>query len=81
MRLLPVLATTLSLLIPGTALAQSTRQYYRSVDGSEVHGPTTQKSSQYGRETAICEDGTHSYSHHHRGTCSRHGGVEEWEDQ
>jgi hypothetical protein len=80
MRLLSVLATTLSLLIPGATFAQSNQQYYRSVDGSEVHSPTTHESSHYGRETAICEDGTHSYSHHHRGTCSHHGGVEEWED-
>jgi len=28
--------------------------------------------------TAICNDGTISYSAHHRGTCSHHGGVAEW---
>ncbi len=26
--------------------------------------------------TATCRDGTYSYSMHHRGTCSHHGGVE-----
>jgi uncharacterized protein DUF3761 len=28
--------------------------------------------------TALCKDGTYSYSQHARGTCSRHGGVSEW---
>lgn len=28
--------------------------------------------------TARCVDGTYSYSAHHRGTCSWHGGVAQW---
>ena len=28
--------------------------------------------------TARCRDGDYSYSTHHSGTCSRHGGVSEW---
>lgn len=28
--------------------------------------------------TAICNDGTYSYSLHHSGTCSHHGGVASW---
>lgn len=28
--------------------------------------------------TAICFDGTYSYSAHHQGTCSYHGGVRQW---
>lgn len=28
--------------------------------------------------TAICEDGTESFSKHASGTCSYHGGVREW---
>jgi hypothetical protein len=28
--------------------------------------------------TAICKDGTYSYSQHRSGTCSGHGGVREW---
>jgi xanthosine utilization system XapX-like protein len=28
--------------------------------------------------TAICNDGTYSYSQHRSGTCSRHGGVKQW---
>lgn len=30
--------------------------------------------------TAICNDGTYSYSQNRRGTCSHHGGVREWLD-
>jgi hypothetical protein len=28
--------------------------------------------------TALCRDGTYSYSKHHSGTCSHHGGVARW---
>lgn len=28
--------------------------------------------------TALCYDGTYSYSEHDEGTCSHHGGVERW---
>jgi hypothetical protein len=33
-----------------------------------------------GTPTARCKDGTTSYSAHHSGTCSGHGGVAEWLD-
>src|SRR5437899_6854128 len=28
--------------------------------------------------TALCRDGTYSYSQHRSGTCSHHGGVAKW---
>src|SRR5437867_2213486 len=28
--------------------------------------------------TALCRDGTYSYSKHRSGTCSHHGGVAKW---
>ena len=28
--------------------------------------------------TAICRDGDYSFSTHHTGTCSGHGGVRQW---
>ena len=28
--------------------------------------------------TALCKDGTYSYSKNHRGTCSHHKGVKKW---
>jgi hypothetical protein len=34
--------------------------------------------SAFGVPSAICKDGTLSYSAHRRGTCSHHGGVAEW---
>ena len=30
--------------------------------------------------TAKCKDGTYSKSTHHSGTCSKHGGVDQWMD-
>lgn len=30
--------------------------------------------------TALCRDGIYSYSQHHQGTCSHHGGVAQWLD-
>ncbi len=40
---------------------------------------SSQKSnSTHSGATAICNDGTYSYSAHRRGTCSHHGGVREW---
>ncbi|MGT2486753.1 DUF3761 domain-containing protein [Methylobacterium oryzae CBMB20] len=54
--------------------------HYRSRDGSDVHRPAR---SLNGRKpagaSAKCRDGTWSFSHTHRGTCSRHGGVAQWE--
>ncbi len=34
-----------------------------------------------GTPTAKCKDGSTSYSAHHSGTCSGHGGVAEWLDK
>jgi hypothetical protein len=56
----------------------SSHQTYRSSDGTEVHGPTCDVDPANGKVTADCRDGTHSYSHHRSGTCSRHGGVAAW---
>jgi hypothetical protein len=50
--------------------------HYRSTDGSWVHTP--ERRGHHGDVTAICGDGTHSYSHHHQGTCSRHHGVAQY---
>jgi hypothetical protein len=48
--------------------------YYTSVDGHRVHGPDYNTHN----VSAHCSDGTLSHSRHHRGTCSGHGGVENW---
>ncbi|MGY1619035.1 DUF3761 domain-containing protein [Geodermatophilus sp. SYSU D00691] len=41
-------------------------------------GGGTTEVPQTGGPTAICEDGTYSYSANRRGTCSHHGGVATW---
>lgn len=40
--------------------------------------PHRSERSAPGGATAICRDGSYSYSAHHRGTCSHHGGVAQW---
>jgi hypothetical protein len=57
---------------------QTSPEYYRSSDGSMVHRPSRANDAASGKVTADCRDGTHSYSHHHSGTCSGHGGVSAW---
>ena len=68
-------------LFAGPACARgghSSNGFYRASDGEMVHGPTRGRNPAYGRVSAACRDGTQSYSHHHRGTCSGHGGVAGW---
>jgi hypothetical protein len=57
----------------------SNNNYYSNSDGNQVHSPayTTDNSIPAGA-TAKCADGTYSFSQHHSGTCSHHGGVEQW---
>ena len=52
---------------------QSQNRYYTNVDGYRVQSPTYSNSSN--GATAICRDGTYSYSQNRRGTYSHHGGV------
>lgn len=51
--------------------------FYRNVDGICVHRPESSATVPAGA-TAVCRDGTYSFSQHHQGTCSRHGGVSRW---
>jgi Protein of unknown function (DUF3761) len=57
---------------------QCNNRHYVNSSGVLVHSPSCGKRSE-GHETAICRDGSHSYSMHRSGTCSRHGGVARWE--
>lgn len=50
---------------------------YTNVDNVEVPSPYYAPSAPSGA-TALCRDGTYSFSQHRSGTCSHHGGVEEW---
>ncbi|MFC3451198.1 DUF3761 domain-containing protein [Amycolatopsis speibonae] len=51
--------------------------YYRNTDGVCVHRPATGPGAADGA-TALCKDGSYSYSQNRRGTCSGHGGVRTW---
>lgn len=60
---------------PAAAPAQApTRDGYTNTDGNHVNSPSSNPAG----ATAQCVDGTYSYSQHHSGTCSHHGGVASW---
>lgn len=53
--------------------------HYTNVSGHRVHSPTRTLSGRAPRNyTAVCGDGSYSFSEHHQGTCSHHGGVSTW---
>lgn len=52
-------------------------RFYTNVYGNCVQSPTTYSSKPVGA-TALCRDGTYSFSQNRRGTCSHHGGVARW---
>lgn len=56
---------------------RTTNKYYTNSDGDRVQSPTYYNSTPNGA-TALCGDGTYSFSRNRRGTCSRHGGVAKW---
>jgi Protein of unknown function (DUF3761) len=51
--------------------------YYTNSSGHRVHRPMHSNSVPAGA-SAKCRDGTYSFSEHHQGTCSHHGGVAVW---
>ena len=58
----------------------TTHGHYVNKSGQEVHSPAKTKSGTVPTgASAKCADGTFSFSQHHSGTCSRHGGVAAWE--
>lgn len=54
--------------------SSSSSSGYTNVSGNHVQSPSNNPSG----ATAQCNDGTYSYSQHHSGTCSHHGGVARW---
>jgi hypothetical protein len=51
--------------------------YYTNVDNHRVQSPTYYDYQPSGA-SAVCRDGSYSFSQNRRGTCSRHGGVRKW---
>jgi len=58
-------------------LPQPTKRYYTNSFDETVQRPTYYSSPPTG-STALCRDGTYSFSRNRRGTCSHHGGVSKW---
>ena len=50
---------------------------YVNSAGNTVHSPAYSNTVPAGA-TAVCGDGTYSFSQSRSGTCSHHGGVSEW---
>lgn len=60
-----------------TNTPRRSNQPARNTNTSRVSEVVNEKTAPAGA-TAICRDGTYSYSKNRRGTCSRHGGVARW---
>lgn len=57
----------------------SNHRTYTNREGNAVHAPARSLSGKVpDGATARCRDGSYSFSRHHSGTCSRHGGVAQW---
>lgn len=53
--------------------------HYVNKSGRVVHSPAhSVNGTAPDGASAKCGDGTYSFSQHHRGTCSHHGGVAQW---
>ncbi len=53
--------------------------HYINKGGTTVHSPAHSVTGQApAGASAKCRDGAYSFSQHHQGTCSHHGGVEAW---
>ena len=51
--------------------------YYVNSSGHLVHSPSC--GQEHIKPTTDCRDGSISFSEHHSGTCSHHGGVAHWD--
>ena len=60
-----------------TAVVQEPIRHYTNSYGNTVQSPTRYNKTPAGA-TALCRDGSYSFSQSRRGTCSHHGGVAKW---
>jgi hypothetical protein len=72
------LAFTPAQALPHHVYVNGGSEYYTNVSGHRVHRPLLAGHKPAGA-SAHCRDGSWSFSEHHQGTCSHHGGVAEWE--
>ena len=80
MRIALAVATLLASITLSHAACHEAGGTYVNVSGHVIHDPRCVAASVHLQgETAICRDGSHSMSEHHRGTCSHHGGVARFE--
>lgn len=63
--------------VRSTGNTNSKTRYYTNSSGQRVQSPTRYNSAPSGA-TALCRDGTYSFSKNRRGTCSGHGGGARW---
>ncbi|BCZ23898.1 hypothetical protein MTY59_37530 [Mycobacterium senriense] len=74
---------------PITILASCGKGFYQNSDGQCIPDPSSGlppggapglvgSNGAPAGATAICRDGDYSFSTHHTGTCSGHGGVRQW---
>lgn len=56
----------------------SNDRHYTNSNGQRIHSPAYSSGGTPAGATAQCRDGTYSFSQHHSGTCSHHGGVGGW---
>jgi len=63
--------------ISETQKTKTSVKYYTNSNGQKIQSPTYYNSAPAGA-TALCRDGTYSFSQNRRGTCSHHGGVARW---
>jgi len=62
----------------GKALAYAcNNNYYVNSSGHVLHSPSC--GQEHEKRTAECRDGSVSFSEHHRGACSYHGGMAHWD--
>lgn len=72
-----VAPTTVQTFTQPAAVNTSNNKTYINSAGNEIQSPSYSDSVPAGA-SAICGDGTYSFSQSRRGTCSHHGGVASW---
>jgi peptidoglycan hydrolase-like protein with peptidoglycan-binding domain len=63
---------------PDWTTTLSNNNSYTNVDSNPVESPAYSSNGIPAGASAECRDGTYSFSEHRSGTCSHHGGVEDW---